>query len=154
VTRRKSVSNNIASATAVAVAREIGESPSSVSTSRRHTMSRSAGNKMGMATPPSSLPSHRLSMAARPRIDRDENAIDDDEDLNEDYEEDQIDFEKSGLRRSSDATSTKGDGKKLSKDDLRCKKCGKGYKHSSCLTKHLFVPLPPLLQILPSPVQE
>lgn len=27
--------------------------------------------------------------------------------------------------------------------DLKCEKCGKGYKHSSCLTKHLFVsPLP------------
>ena len=28
--------------------------------------------------------------------------------------------------------------------ELRCEKCGKGYKHSSCLTKHLsVVPIPP-----------
>lgn len=27
--------------------------------------------------------------------------------------------------------------------ELKCDKCGKGYKHSSCLTKHLFVSPPP-----------
>jgi hypothetical protein len=32
----------------------------------------------------------------------------------------------------------KGDGKKVNGNDLKCEKCGKGYKHSSCLTKHLW----------------
>jgi hypothetical protein len=32
------------------------------------------------------------------------------------------------------------DGKKVNGNDLKCDKCGKGYKHSSCLSKHLFVP--------------
>jgi hypothetical protein len=48
---------------------------------------------------------------------------------------------KSRNRRASEGSRlSKGDGKR-SGSDLRCEKCGKGYKHSSCLTKHLLVPL-------------
>lgn len=55
---------------------------------------------------------------------------------------------KSRVRRASEgARQAKGDGKRTSGSELRCEKCGKGYKHSSCLTKHLSVPrslaLPP-----------
>ena len=42
-------------------------------------------------------------------------------------------------RASEGAHLSKGDGKRAS-GELRCEKCGKGYKHSSCLTKHLSVP--------------
>lgn len=43
-------------------------------------------------------------------------------------------------RRASEGSYlTKGEGKRSS-GELRCGKCGKGYKHSSCLTKHLSVP--------------
>lgn len=36
--------------------------------------------------------------------------------------------------------STPGRGSRArSGSELKCEKCGKGYKHSSCLTKHLFV---------------
>jgi len=46
---------------------------------------------------------------------------------------------KSRNRRASEGSRlSKGDGKR-SGSDLRCEKCGKGYKHSSCLTKHLLV---------------
>lgn len=49
---------------------------------------------------------------------------------------------KSRIRRASEGSRlSKGDGKRASGSDLRCEKCGKGYKHSSCLTKHLSVPL-------------
>jgi hypothetical protein len=42
-------------------------------------------------------------------------------------------------RRASEGSHLiKGEGKK-SAADLRCDTCGKGYKHSSCLTKHLYV---------------
>ena len=42
-------------------------------------------------------------------------------------------------RRASEGSYlTKGEGKRTS-GELRCEKCGKGYKHSSCLTKHLSV---------------
>ena len=42
-------------------------------------------------------------------------------------------------RRASEGAS-KHEGKRGS-GELRCEKCGKGYKHSSCLTKHLSVSL-------------
>ena len=42
-------------------------------------------------------------------------------------------------RRASEGSYlTKGESKRSS-GELRCDKCGKGYKHSSCLTKHLLV---------------
>ncbi|KAI9870451.1 MAG: hypothetical protein M1823_008738, partial [Watsoniomyces obsoletus] len=45
---------------------------------------------------------------------------------------------KSRNRRASEGSRlSKGEGKRASASDLRCDKCGKGYKHSSCLTKHL-----------------
>lgn len=47
---------------------------------------------------------------------------------------------KARTRRASEgAYLSKGEGKRGS-GELRCEKCGKGYKHSSCLTKHLSVP--------------
>ena len=39
-------------------------------------------------------------------------------------------------RRASEGSFLKGEGKRLA-SELRCDTCGKGYKHSSCLTKHL-----------------
>jgi hypothetical protein len=57
---------------------------------------------------------------------------------------------KSRVRRASEGSRLgKGDGKR-SGSELRCEKCGKGYKHSSCLTKHLSVTLslPPSAHIL------
>ena len=40
-------------------------------------------------------------------------------------------------RRASEGSHLiKGDSKKSG--DLRCDTCGKGYKHSSCLTKHMY----------------
>ena len=47
---------------------------------------------------------------------------------------------KARIRRASEgAYLSKSEGKRSS-GELRCEKCGKGYKHSSCLTKHLSVP--------------
>lgn len=41
-------------------------------------------------------------------------------------------------RRASEGSYlVKGEGKR-SASELRCDTCGKGYKHSSCLTKHLY----------------
>ena len=45
---------------------------------------------------------------------------------------------KPGRRRASEGSNLKSEGKRSS-GELRCDKCGKGYKHSSCLTKHLSV---------------
>ena len=47
---------------------------------------------------------------------------------------------KSRIRRASEGSkSNKAEGKRASATELKCEKCGKGYKHSSCLTKHLLV---------------
>jgi hypothetical protein len=82
-------------------------------------------------------------MAGR-KGDRDESAIDDDQ--NDDMDEDVDSFNKARMRRASEGqSSVKSEGKK---NDLRCDKCGKGYKHSSCLTKHLFVPTLPIPLLL------
>jgi hypothetical protein len=44
-------------------------------------------------------------------------------------------------RRASEGSYlVKGEGKRAS-TELRCDTCGKSYKHSSCLTKHLYVSL-------------
>jgi len=51
---------------------------------------------------------------------------------------------KNRTRRASDG-STLSSKKKGGNGDLKCETCGKAYKHSSCLTKHLLVsPLCPL----------
>ena len=47
---------------------------------------------------------------------------------------------KARARRASEgAYLAKMDNKRTSGGELRCETCGKGYKHSSCLTKHLLV---------------
>jgi hypothetical protein len=52
---------------------------------------------------------------------------------------------RSRIRRASEGSRlTKGEGKRASGSELKCEKCGKGYKHSSCLTKHLSVARRPM----------
>jgi hypothetical protein len=149
ITRRKSISTSATNVAAVAAAaREAGDPALATAipgSSRRNTMSRGAGSKaVGMATPPSSLPTHRMSLIAGRKVDRDESAIDDDQNDEMDDEENSA-FNKSRTRRASEGQQlVKGDGKKAHGSELRCDKCGKGYKHSSCLTKHLFVYPSPL----------
>ena len=48
-----------------------------------------------------------------------------------------------GRRASEGIGLSKSEAKRAS-GELKCNKCGKGYKHGSCLTKHLWVPLPAL----------
>ncbi|KFZ02253.1 hypothetical protein V501_09616 [Pseudogymnoascus sp. VKM F-4519 (FW-2642)] len=121
VTRRKSGSAN-AAAVAAAV-REMGEAtlsaPMPTASSRRHTTSRPGGSKFaGLATPPSSLPGHRLSLMAGRKAERDESAIDDEQ--NDEMDDEGDSFNKARMRRASEGqSSVKSDGKK---NDLRCDK--------------------------------
>lgn len=74
------------------------------------------------------------------KMDSQDTAIDDDSnDMSAD--EGEIGLDTSRVRRASDGQPLTNDGKKSNRIELRCDKCGKGYKHSSCLTKHLFVTL-------------
>jgi len=50
---------------------------------------------------------------------------------------------KGRIRRASDGSTLSSSKKKGGNGDLKCETCGKAYKHSSCLTKHLLVsPMP------------
>jgi hypothetical protein len=90
-----------------------------------------------LPSPPASLPSHRFTMHPKPEQ---ESAIDDD---SNDMSADEGDegAQKARIRRASDGQPLTKEGRKVNRVELRCDKCGKGYKHSSCLTKHLFVPI-------------
>lgn len=145
VTRRKSISA-AAAANSVAVAaavRDMGDSALATAipgSSRRNTMSRGYGSKAAaMATPPSSLPTHRMSLLVGRKADKDESAIDDDPN-EEGEDEDQTSFDQARMRRASEGQPLlKGESKRSHSNELRCEKCGKGYKHSSCLIKHRWV---------------
>lgn len=54
---------------------------------------------------------------------------------------------KARARRASEGAYLSRSEGKRSSAELRCEKCGKGYKHSSCLTKHLLVYLAIYTQI-------
>lgn len=120
--------------------------------SRRNTMSKSGLSRSAIAgslpSPPASLPTHRFA-AGHGAANGQESAIDDE--LN-DMSGDDADssFRKARVRRASDGQPlVKEGGRKSNRPELRCEKCGKGYKHSSCLNKHLFVPN---FLSLPSPI--
>ncbi|KAH8815704.1 hypothetical protein F5884DRAFT_852167 [Xylogone sp. PMI_703] len=148
VTRRKSVSSNTASnvAAMVAAVREAGDHAVGVPiTGRRNTMSKSASARAAalgsLPSPPASLPGHRISLNSRSKLDRGESAIDDDEDNNmeeDDNNNSNNNFTKQRIRRASEGQHLVKGEKKNGGGDLKCDKCGKGYKHSSCLTKHLW----------------
>ncbi|KAI1098983.1 hypothetical protein F4804DRAFT_99914 [Jackrogersella minutella] len=143
VTRRKSMTSTAANVAAVAAALEeagdkVGPLPITVN-SRRGTMSKSVAARSAIVgslpSPPASLPIHRFSMSMNP--EGPENAIDDDSnDMSAD--EDDGGLQKARIRRASDGQPLTSEGKRSNRIELRCEKCGKGYKHSSCLTKHLW----------------
>lgn len=54
---------------------------------------------------------------------------------------------KARVRRASEGAYLSRSEGKRSSSELRCEKCGKGYKHSSCLTKHLLVYLAIFTQV-------
>lgn len=144
VTRRKSMSNTGANAAAIAAAlKEAGEAGDQISAlpmainSRRNALAK--GIRGGAATgslpsPPSSLPTSRF-LADGKTAAPDTSAIDD-EQMSSD--ESPTTFQKARVRRASDGQPLVKEGRKSNRVELRCEKCGKGYKHSSCLTKHLW----------------
>jgi hypothetical protein len=138
------VSSNAASnvAAMVAAVREAGDTSLGMPIStRRNTMSKNASARSGavgnIPSPPASLPGHKFRLMSSGKSDRGESAIEDDQNDDMDDEE-ETGFKQSRMRRASEGQHLMKDGKKGS--ELKCDKCGKGYKHSSCLSKHLFVP--------------
>lgn len=143
VSRRKSVSSN-ASNVAVAVAaamRDTSDSSAALPIAgRRGTMSKGSYARSvalgSLPSPPASLTNGRKQSKSGTRVD--ESAIEDDQ-MNDTDDGDDKEAVDAHIRRASDGQPLM-DGKKAHSNDLKCKECGKGYKHSSCLSKHLFVP--------------
>lgn len=137
VTRRKSVTGPNANLAAVsALVQGAGEKSAAVPIAgRRHTFSKSGrgGLAGSLPSPPASLPG--------PGAANETSAIDD---ANESADDGTSRIANARARRASDGQPLTKEGKKNAKGELTCRVCGKGYKHSSCLTKHLCVasPLP------------
>ncbi|KAI0391502.1 hypothetical protein F5Y17DRAFT_404034 [Xylariaceae sp. FL0594] len=145
VTRRKSITNPTANAAAVVAAlQEGGDRVASLPIAvhgRRSTisMSKSAVARAAIAgslpSPIASLPPNRFGMPQK--SGGQESAIDDD---SNDMSADEVEggLQNARIRRASDGQPLTKEGRKSNRVELRCDKCGKGYKHSSCLTKHLW----------------
>ena len=139
VTRRKSM-NASAVNSAAAVAAALQEELPGVSKRRSFTM-RNTGNSRGLEhnknsnSAQDSYPFSGTFKGAENPLADDESAIADDF-LSADNPG--IGSKTKARRASEGSYLTKGEGKRSS-GELRCEKCGKGYKHSSCLTKHLSV---------------
>jgi hypothetical protein len=165
VTRRKSVSGTAANrAAVVAILSETVESTKGVpiiTNARRHTISRPAPRQATATTPVAgSMPTFGTSDApgspgANIKIEGQEYGMDDGPFKGVSLEEGgnrYRDQESHGphhdarARRTSEGQSLPAkEARKSNRAELRCDKCGKGYKHSSCLTKHLLVSLPQIL---------
>jgi hypothetical protein len=94
---------------------------------------RSVGSKKGLES---------QSMSGRPNIGTyfgngpaDQDALEDNSNEDEAPSDRKLST-KARNRRASEGAFLKGEGKRAA-SELRCDTCGKGYKHSSCLTKHL-----------------
>lgn len=150
ITRRKSVTTSGANVAALAAALRESEQSGAVpiasggrrNTSNAMTAKQASAQRTGLVdslpSPPASLPNKSVLEAKREVTD---SAIDDDSnELSAD--EAAAHQDQSRIRRASDGQPLTKDGKKSSRVEVRCETCGKGYKHSSCLTKHLLVSLP------------
>ena len=145
VTRRKSMTSTAANNAAAIAAAINGTDEKTLGTSlsnrRSLTLKHSGGGRAhesAMAGSTAALTSESgyvQSQNGDQRPERDESAVDD----GLLAEGNSGNSSKARARRASEgAYLSKSEGKRAS-GELRCEKCGKGYKHSSCLTKHLSV---------------
>jgi hypothetical protein len=157
VTRRKSMTStgtNRAAVVAMLSETEPSKSLPITANARRHTVSRASAPRSSLV---GSLPSHATDSIVAAhlldmhiKVEAQESTMDDDlNDAFPDMGEDRVGDESVG--RIGDGQSQAKEGRKSNRAELRCDKCGKGYKHSSCLTKHLLVSLKLLLPLLSHP---
>ena len=133
INRRKSVNAQASSVATAAVAAALREQGGDASSMPFASHRRSLGSKKG-------LESH--SMSGRPNMGTYfGSGSADQEALEDNSNEDEVPLDKklrtkARNRRASEGSFLKGESKRAA-SELRCDTCGKGYKHSSCLTKHL-----------------
>jgi len=140
VNRRKSVNAGASSTAQAAIAaalREQGDaSAMPLQTHRRSMSSKKTTESHSMSSRPS-MHSY-FNGPSSSATGQDNDALEDnplDEDLAPSSKS--LSTKNRNRRASEGSYLAKGEGKKSS-SDLRCDTCGKGYKHSSCLTKHLY----------------
>lgn len=142
VNRRKSVNagaSNIATAAVAAALREQGDASAMPFTSHRKSHgSRKATDAHSM----SSRPNMAAYFSGRTHDgvtgqDQSSDALDDNSNEDEAPSETKLSTKNRNRRASEGSYLTKGEGKRMT-SELRCESCGKGYKHSSCLTKHMW----------------
>lgn len=143
VTRRKSMTSNAAGSIAAIAAAAKGMSGAPLDAQQRRPSKPAAQfrgpNLGGTSSMASSVPNNGSSLipGSYSAASKSE-AITDGPPLAAMPEHDKANA-KSRIRRASEGSRLKVEGKRTSGSELRCEKCGKGYKHSSCLTKHLSV---------------
>lgn len=151
VTRRKSMTNTGANVAALAAAlqQESGDKamplPISIN-ARRNTISKNGLSRSAVVgslpSPPASLPTHKF-ITSDGTVNMQDSAIDDEVHMSGD-EGDNSNNGSSGAQKNRNRRASDGqqpapkESRKINRPELRCEKCGKGYKHSSCLTKHLW----------------
>lgn len=151
VTRRKSMTGTAAvnmAAMAAALRGQDGDSMSNLTNASRRMSSGKFGKAARTAGSPSSSMPHNGNVDSRGAVgyrETEGNMEDEDDDfvgesaVTEGYVPVGTSTgTKNRLRRASEGAHLAKDNKRVS-GELRCEKCGKGYKHSSCLTKHLLV---------------
>jgi hypothetical protein len=137
-----STATNAAAAIAAALGEQAHASASSTNAHRRSMGSRKALESASMGTS-SGMGSHfpRSTHGATYGNTLDHNLAR--ESIEDDAVDDLVPAEKGvgtknrNRRASEGSYLSKGEGKRVS-TELRCDTCGKSYKHSSCLTKHLY----------------
>lgn len=115
----------------------IGDRRTSRSGGQRPTF----GGLNTLPSPPASMPAHAHKFLGMEEGNQDssDNAVDDQENISP--EEAESSQQAARVRRASDGQPLVKEGRKFNRPEIHCDKCGKGYKHSSCLNKHMFVPL-------------
>ncbi|KAJ5888414.1 hypothetical protein N7495_008455 [Penicillium taxi] len=132
VTRRKSVTTAAANAAAVVAAslKDSGEASSLPMSAHRRSLGGRKGlesSSVGGASGFSSYLSRSMNSPSQEPVPRK---------VSPSISEEDDSKSKSRNRRSSEAGQIKTEGKRV---PVRCERCGKGYKHGSCLSKHMCV---------------
>lgn len=147
VTRRKSVTTVAANAAAAVAAsmKEGGESASLPMAAHRRSLGGRKGLESASVGSPSGFSSYLSrsmnSPSQEPPVARKPSPS------NSEATTDGKPIPKGRNRRASEGAQVKSEGKRAAAE-LRCDRCGKGYKHGSCLSKHMCVSPKPLGRLL------
>jgi hypothetical protein len=146
VTRRKSMTSTAAANAAAAVAASLKDSSEAngfpVTSSHRRALSGRKGlesTSMGHISGFSPYLSRSVNAASPDHTaGRKHSPTAVDENHVADSDTSPVSTKDRNRRASEGAPLMRGEGKRVS-TEVRCERCGKGYKHSSCLTKHMCV---------------